>query len=201
MAENKKTQARDEPSGIMEFVRAQVDPISKAFAASPLAQLRVKTKLGSVTLQKASAPAAPGPADARQGDAAKAAGEHTKPATSRYAPLVPAQNGEAGRSYLTISSEVVGIFRDAASPPAPGERLRKDQVLGYIEALRLRNEVRCPGDATLVAQVVIDGQAVDFGEALFVVDTTETGAAAAPVEEAVAEPAAAAEPVIEPPRM
>ena len=183
----------------MEFVRSQVDPISKAFAASPLAQLRLKTKLGSVTLEKAPAPAA-GPADGRQGDAAKAAGEHTKPATSRYAPLVPAQNGEAGRSYLTISSEVVGIFRDAANPPVPGERLRKDQVLGYIEALRLRNEVRCPGEATLVAQVVIDGQAVDFGEALFVVDTTETAAAAAPVEEA-AEPAAAAEPVIEPPRM
>ena len=59
-----------------------------------------------------------------------------------------------------------------------------DHVLGYIEALRLRNEVRCPLDSTLVAQVVVDGQPVDFGESLFVVDTTALAVAELPPEEA-----------------
>ncbi|MDQ6780416.1 MAG: hypothetical protein M3Z37_04585, partial [Candidatus Eremiobacteraeota bacterium] len=40
-----------------------------------------------------------------------------------------------------------------------------------IEALRLRNAVRCPVECMLIAQVVVDGQPVDFGETLFVVDS------------------------------
>jgi acetyl-CoA carboxylase biotin carboxyl carrier protein len=201
MAENKKAHGHDEQSEIVRFIHKQVDPLSKAFATSPLARLRVKTKLGTVILEKAIAETAASAVEPRAAEALRASGEPAKLAAARYAPLVPAQNGEAGRSYITINSEVVGIFRDASSPPTPGEALRGGQVLGYIEALRLRNEVHCPSDATLVAQVVVDGQPVDFGEALFVVDTTEAAiplTGAATVE--VASSPAVAE-TVEPPRM
>jgi len=199
MAENKKARAHDEPSSLLRFVRTQVDPLSRAFVATPLARLTVRTAQGSVTLAKtSSAPARkgaePGSADVRGADAAKPAGRHG------HVALVPSQNGEAGRTYVTINAEVVGVFRDAAQPPAPGEALKSDQVLGYIEALRLRNEVRCPLDATLVAQVVVDGQPVDFGESLFVVDTTGAPLAQLQTEE-IAATAPAADEVAEPPRM
>jgi acetyl-CoA carboxylase biotin carboxyl carrier protein len=202
MAENKKAHGHDEQSEMVRFIHKEVDPLSKAFAASPLARLRVKTKLGTVILEKASAMAAASALEPRAADASKASGEPAKTAAARYAPLVPAQNGEAGRSYITINSEVVGIFRDVSPPPVPGEALRSGQVLGYIEALRLRNEVHCPSDATLVAQVVVDSQPVDFGEALFVVDTTEAALPLSPAAtvEVASSPAVAVE-IVEPPRV
>lgn|GEM_PF-2080510 len=197
MAEHKKSRAPEESSPLLRFIRAQVDPLSRAFVATPLARLTVRTSQGSVTLAKTPpAASAPGvPADAHP--AGRIASEGTKPA--RHIPLVPNQNGEAGRTYVTINAEVVGVFRDAAQPPATGEQLQADQVLGYIEALRLRNEVRCPLDSTLVAQVVVDGQPVDFGESLFVVDSTEAALAETAPQDIPVSPVIVE--VAEPPRM
>ena len=197
MAENKKTRGHEEPSALLRFIRTQVDPLSRAFVSMPLARLTVRTPAGSVTFAKApiAQPARRGGAEATE---LRTSGEASKPA-ARHALLVPSQNGEAGRTYVTINAEVVGVFRDAAEPPAPGQALRGDQVLGYIEALRLRNEVRCPMDSVLVAQVVVDGQPVDFGESLFVVDATGT-VAAEPQDETADSPSAVADNA-EPPRM
>jgi acetyl-CoA carboxylase biotin carboxyl carrier protein len=196
MAEHKKTRAQDDSSALLRFVRTQVDPLSRAFVAMPLARLSVRTPAGSVTLAKT-----PVAQPARRGAEApemRAVGEGPQPGL-RHASLVPSQNGEAGRTYVTINAEVVGVFRAAAEPPAPGQLLQADQVLGYIEALRLRNEVRCPMDSVLVAQVVVDGQPVDFGESLFVVDATGTVQPEV-AQEAPAVPSAVAE-LVEPPRM
>ena len=166
VAEHKKARTEDEPSSFARFVRNTVGPLSRAFAESPLMQLRVRTPHGSVTLAKAAVTAG--------GRSAADTVESTDASRAPHARAVPAAriyNGEAGRAYDTINAEVVGIFRDLPEPPSAGERLESGQVLGDIEALRLRNAVRCPIDCTLVAQVVVDGQPVDFGEPLFVVDS------------------------------
>ncbi len=174
----------------MRFIRTTVAPLSRAFAESPLAQLRVRTTKGSVTLTKTQA--AP-PAEAAHTDA----GESSRSSYPRSAPAARIFQGEAGRSYDTINAEVVGVFRDTPAPPTTGDRLEAGRVLGHIEALRLRNEVRCPVDCTLIAQVVVDGQPVDFGEPLFVVDS---GGALLERAEESGEPIAAVE-LAEPPRM
>jgi acetyl-CoA carboxylase biotin carboxyl carrier protein len=185
VAENKKARADEEPSSFARFVSKTVAPLSRAFAQGPLMQLRVKTPHGSVTLAKPSpdvrASAAAPPADAA---------EIEKPGHARTAPHARIYNGEVGRAYTTINAEVVGLFRDSAEPPATGERLEAGRVLGHIEALRLRNVVRCPVDCTLIAQVVVDGQPVDFGEPLFVVDTggVEIPQSDAPPEVEIVEP-------------
>ena len=113
-------------------------------------------------------------------------------------PLARVYNGEAGRTYDTINAEVVGIFRDIAEPPTTGDRLEAGRLLGHIEALRLRNEVRCPIDCKLIAQVVVDGQPVDFGEPLFVVDSGGT-----PIPQAQPETSSMPETadIVEPPRL
>jgi acetyl-CoA carboxylase biotin carboxyl carrier protein len=166
VAEHKKAHTEDESSSFARFVRKTVGPLSRAFADSPLMQLRVRTPHGSVTLAKAR------PVDTRLPSNVPASDVSETP-RSGYPRTVPARvyNGEAGRAYDTINAEVVGIFRDVAEPPATGDKLGAGRVLGHIEALRLRNEVRCPIDCVLVAQVVVDGQPVDFGEPLFVVDS------------------------------
>jgi biotin carboxyl carrier protein len=85
---------------------------------------------------------------------------------------------------------VVGIFNAAPDLPFPGEQVAEDQVLGHIEALKLKHSVRSGGRGVFVAQVAEDGQAVDFGEALFVVDRAETP-----------KPAPAPTEILEPPRL
>jgi acetyl-CoA carboxylase biotin carboxyl carrier protein len=190
VAEHKKAHTDDELSTFARFVRKTVGPLSRAFAESPLMQLRVRTPSGSVTLAKAADVHTNVVPSAEPAEAPRAGHPRSSPAARVY-------NGEAGRSYDTINAEVVGIFRDTAEPPATGDRLESGRVLGHIEALRLRNEVRCPIDCTLIAQVVVDGQPVDFGEPLFVVDSGGAPLPAADVTAATLETPA----IAEPPRM
>jgi acetyl-CoA carboxylase biotin carboxyl carrier protein len=153
-------------------------------------QLRVRSAQGAVTMTK------PPPVAAPETHHHVEFGEAARPGHGR-APATRVYQGDAGRPYDTINAEVVGVFRDLAEPPATGERLVAGRVLGHIEALRLRNEVRCPSDCTLIAQVVVDGQPVDFGEPLFVVDS----ATAAPLPASEAASADGAVETVEPPRM
>lgn len=127
----------------------------------------MRTPEGSVTFAKAAPPPSHESAHADSAEPARSPHARTAPSTRVY-------HGEAGRAYDTINAEVVGLFRDVAEPPSAGDRLESGRVLGHIEALRLRNEVRCPVDCTLISQVVVDGQPVDFGEPLFVVDSGGT---------------------------
>lgn len=80
-------------------------------------------------------------------------------------------DGEPGRAFDTISAEVVGVFRAAPDLPAQGELVDADRVLGYIEALKVRTPVKAGLEGRLVGQIAEDGQPVDFGETLFVVDS------------------------------
>jgi acetyl-CoA carboxylase biotin carboxyl carrier protein len=200
VAEHKRVHVDDaSASSLARFVRRQVAPLSKAFAESPLMQLRVRTPQGTVTLTKAQPQGRPSLTVTAYGEGAAAsagdASENARQNQSRSSPRI--HNGEVGRAYDTINAEVVGIFRDVAQPPTTGDQLAAGQTIGEIEALRLRNAVRCPLECTLIAQVVVDGQPVDFGEALFVVDSGGVPlqtAAQAPGEEQPPE-------VIEPPRI
>jgi acetyl-CoA carboxylase biotin carboxyl carrier protein len=140
---------------LLTFVTERVAPLARTFAQLPVMQLRVRTAQGMITLVKA----APGGAD----------GAKPSPAVkSAHAPKI--QEGEPGRAYDTINAEAVGVFRPAADIPEFGERVAADRVLGFVEALKLRNPVRAGAPCYFVAQAVEDGQAVEFGEVLFVVE-------------------------------
>jgi acetyl-CoA carboxylase biotin carboxyl carrier protein len=162
---------------LLSFVNESVAPLARIFAQLPLMQLRVRTSDGMVTLVKA-APSA--------SDGAKP----SSPAKSSHAPKI--QEGEPGRAYDTINAEAVGVFRPAPDVPEFGERVAADRVLGFVEALKLRNPVRAGAPCYFVAQAVEDGQAVEFGEVLFVVERGDTPPQAVSAGEAdadVVEPA------------
>jgi len=200
MAEHRKQAPRGEkpsvrlasPNGeagdtkdLMQFVRSSVAPVSEAFAQTPLKRLRIKTAEAAITLVKAAAPVR---------EIAPPSSELPR-AQERAPHAARIHNPETGRAYDTISSGVVGIFRDLPEPPATGDKLTAGQTLGYIEALRLRNAVYCPGECTLIAQVVVEGQPVDFGETLFVIDSAQ------PPIEPEAEPPTEPTEVTEPTRL
>lgn len=147
---------------LLRFVEERLPELCEAFAQTPLMRISVTTSEGAVTLEKAGA--APARADAESSEPRKSQRSHD------YLP-----DAEPGRAYTTVAADVVGIFHSAPELPEPGAPIGPDQVLGFIEALKLRTPVRAGIAGRLVGQVAEDGQPVDFGETLFVVDGAPGG--------------------------
>ena len=71
-----------------------------------------------------------------------------------------------------ITSPLVGTFYSAPSPDeAPyvslGDIVKKGQVLGIIEAMKLMNEVESEFSGRIAAILVENGQTVEYGQPLF----------------------------------
>ncbi len=146
------------------FVKERLGPLSQAFAKSPLAQLRFRTTEASITLIKASS---------SMRDSTPAA-HRTRHGKSVHVAHV--LDGEPGRAYDTVNAEVVGIFHSVGDLPESGEHVEPDRILGYVEALRLRTPVHTEEPCIFIAQVAEDGQPVEFGETLFIIDRAHIAA-------------------------
>jgi acetyl-CoA carboxylase biotin carboxyl carrier protein len=75
----------------------------------------------------------------------------------------------------TVTSPIVGTFFRSPSPEAPafvetGLRVKKGQVLCIIEAMKLMNEIESEFDGILVKALVDNGQPVEYGEPLFLIE-------------------------------
>jgi acetyl-CoA carboxylase biotin carboxyl carrier protein len=76
-----------------------------------------------------------------------------------------------------VKSPIVGTFYESPSPGAPpfvrvGERVQPGKVLCIIESMKLMNEIEAETSGILESKLVINGQPVEYGEALFAVRTT-----------------------------
>lgn len=86
----------------------------------------------------------------------------------------PAGNAESGdiASGNTVSSPLVGTFYASPSPDAEpfvktGDRVKKGQVLGIIEAMKLMNEIESEYDGVVEAVLVNNEEVVEYGQPLF----------------------------------
>ena len=75
----------------------------------------------------------------------------------------------------SIKSPMVGTFYAAPSPGAApfvkaGQSIRKGDVIGIIEAMKIMNEIEAELDCKIVEMLVADGQPVEFGLPLFGVE-------------------------------
>ena len=105
----------------------------------------------------AAAPAAPAP------EAAPAAGE--APA-AEAADALPAGN--------IVKSPLVGTFYAAPAEDAEpfvkvGDSVKEGQVLAIVEAMKLMNEIESDFTGTVAEILVENGQAVEYGQPLFVI--------------------------------
>ena len=71
-----------------------------------------------------------------------------------------------------VVSPLVGIFYSASSPEAEpfvkvGDRVKKGQVLGIIEAMKLMNEIESEYDGIVEAILVKNEEMVEYGQPLF----------------------------------
>ncbi len=75
-------------------------------------------------------------------------------------------------SLATVASPMVGTFYVASSPGAPafvevGARVAAGATLCIVEAMKLMNPIESDVSGTVVARLVENGQAVEFGQPLF----------------------------------
>ncbi len=78
-------------------------------------------------------------------------------------------------NLVTITSPIVGIFYRSPSPDAPhfveeGSMVKKGQVLCIVEAMKLMNEIESDVDGILRKILVENGQPVEYGEPLFLIE-------------------------------
>ena len=100
------------------------------------------------------------------------------PPSERPAMEAPKEKGEKPQdpNLVLVKSPIVGTFYEAASPEAPpfvriGERVQPGKVLCIIESMKLMNEIESETSGIIESKLVMNGQPVEYGEALFAVRT------------------------------
>ena len=84
----------------------------------------------------------------------------------------PAEIQAAAGAYISVKSPVVGVFHASPAENAEpyvsiGVSVKKGQVLGIVEAMKLMNEITAEEDGILSEICVANGQVVEYGTELF----------------------------------
>jgi acetyl-CoA carboxylase biotin carboxyl carrier protein len=93
-------------------------------------------------------------------------------------PLTGAESAvaeEAVQSGHIVKSPMVGTYYGAASPGAKpfleiGSVVKEGQPACIIEAMKIMNEIECDKSGTITQVLCENGQAVEFGQPLFIVE-------------------------------
>ena len=88
---------------------------------------------------------------------------------------VPLPDLPAKPAGTEIKSPMVGTFYRAPAPEAPpfveaGQEIQVGQVLCILEAMKLMNEIKAEIKGRIVKIMVENGQPVEFGQPLFIVE-------------------------------
>ena len=135
---------------------------------SNISELEITEAEGKVRIVKASAPAAAAPMMMMAPAPAAAAGA---PAAAA-APAAPVEVEEAGH---IVKSPMVGTFYRASSPGSKplveiGQVVKEGESICIIEAMKIMNEIEADKTGTITRVMVEDGRAVEFGQALFIIE-------------------------------
>jgi len=82
----------------------------------------------------------------------------------------------ADPNVVLVKSPIVGTFYEAPAPEAApfvrtGERVQPGKVLCIIESMKLMNEIEAEVSGIVESKLVMNGQPVEYGEALFAIRT------------------------------
>jgi acetyl-CoA carboxylase biotin carboxyl carrier protein len=88
-------------------------------------------------------------------------------------PAAPVAEPEAPKGHV-VKSPMVGTFYRASSPGAKpfvevGQTVKPGDILCIIEAMKLLNEIECEVAGEVKEILVENGQAVEYGQPLFVI--------------------------------
>jgi acetyl-CoA carboxylase biotin carboxyl carrier protein len=79
----------------------------------------------------------------------------------------PAEAAPAAAENQIVTSPGVGVFQETEPRTEAGRRVRAGDIVGYVEALSLRTDIRAVIDGFVSEVLVEDGQPVEYGQPLF----------------------------------
>ncbi len=134
-----------EAEGKVRIVKAQPLGAAQAVFAAPVAPVAAPLPAA------AAGPAAPSPTPA------------------------PIAVAEPAASGFVVKSPMVGTFYRSASPGAKafvelGQKVNEGDTLCIIEAMKILNEIEAEQSGTIVQVLGENGQAVEYGQPLFVIE-------------------------------
>lgn len=84
--------------------------------------------------------------------------------------MIDAAIDATSRELISIGANAVGLFRPLATPLQTGDEVRAGQVVAVVESLKIPNEVKSSTNGRVAEILVEDGQGVEYGQTLFVID-------------------------------
>jgi len=98
----------------------------------------------------------------------------TAPAPAPIPSVEAKSEKPADPTLILVKSPIVGTFYEGPSPGAApfvrvGERVQPGKVLCIIESMKLMNEIEAETSGIVESKLVMNGQPVEYGEALFAV--------------------------------
>lgn len=94
------------------------------------------------------------------------------PAPARKPVVEPLPVVDATPASIGIDAPMVGIFHSIDSVGVAGETVRKGQIVGSIESMKLMNDILSDVDGTIAEVLVEDGMPVEYGQTLFRIERT-----------------------------
>ena len=93
---------------------------------------------------------------------------------SQVESMTTATNNNSKVDGNLVSSPMVGTYYSAPSPSAKpfvtvGQHVNKGDTVGIIEAMKIMNQIEADHSGNVVEILVKDGEAVEFGQALIVI--------------------------------
>ena len=97
------------------------------------------------------------------------------PAMPSHAPAAVAEVAEPVASGHVVKSPMVGTFYRSSSPGAKafveiGDEIKAGETSCIIEAMKILNEIEADKSGTVTKVMCDNGQAVEYGQALFVIE-------------------------------
>ena len=97
------------------------------------------------------------------------------PVSSAPTSQTASPNEQPQETSQSVTSPMVGTFYSAPSPTAKpfvsiGQKINQGDTVGIIEAMKIMNQIESDQSGTVVEILVKDGEAVEFGQSLIVVE-------------------------------
>ncbi|WP_120820831.1 acetyl-CoA carboxylase biotin carboxyl carrier protein [Helicobacter pylori] len=156
---------------------SEIEELIKEFKASDLGHLKLKREHFELVLDKESAYAkhknALNPTHSSAPIPTPIMVEASMPATQAPVPMVCTPIMDKKEDF--VLSPMVGTFYHAPSPGAEpyvkvGDTLKKGQVVGIVEAMKIMNEIEVEYPCKVVSVEVGDAQPVEYGTKLIKVE-------------------------------
>ncbi len=159
-----------------ESVKKLIQELISVMEDSKLSELEVEVDGARVRLQKESAPAKQGVVTVAAPMPVLDAGRPAPAGSGAQAPAATA----ASSQYKHITAPMVGTFYAASAPDADpyvevGSIVDEETVICIVEAMKVMNEIKAEIKGKIVEVLVNNGEPVEYGQPLFLVDPGVTG--------------------------